>query len=110
MSYLLLWPKFPNSCIDLLGTYLPNYNWWVVLIWSFGAMRSQRLAHSTVILIYPINSCFVARALLLLEGQISRFSIVKWRVFEKSLQYVKHFSCYKNQDSIRQAREYPLII
>ncbi|XP_028070900.1 uncharacterized protein LOC114273340 [Camellia sinensis] len=76
----------------------------------FGAMRSQRLAHSTVILIYPINSCFVARALLLLEGQISRFSIVKWRVFEKSLQYVKHSSCYKNQDSIRQAREYPLII
>ena len=32
MSYLLLWPKFPNSCIDLLETHMPNYNRWVVLI------------------------------------------------------------------------------
>lgn len=31
------------------------------------------------------------------------------RVFEKSLQYVKRFSRYKNPDAVRQAREYPLV-
>ncbi|KAL7209116.1 hypothetical protein ACSBR1_030793 [Camellia fascicularis] len=31
------------------------------------------------------------------------------QVFEKSLQYVKRFSRYKNPDSVKQAREYPLI-
>ena len=30
------------------------------------------------------------------------------RVFEKSLQYVKRFSRYKNPDAVRQVREYPL--
>ncbi|KAK4370645.1 hypothetical protein RND71_010120 [Anisodus tanguticus] len=30
------------------------------------------------------------------------------QVFEKSLQYVKRFSRYKNPDAVRQAREYPL--
>lgn len=39
-------------------------------------------------------------------------SLVNWlplssRVFEKSLQYVKRFSRYKNPDAVRQAREYP---
>ena len=29
------------------------------------------------------------------------------RVFEKSLQYVKRFSRYKNPDAVRQVREYP---
>ena len=30
-----------------------------------------------------------------------------FRVFEKSLQYVKRFSRYKNPDAVRQVREYP---
>ncbi|ESQ40929.1 hypothetical protein EUTSA_v10014976mg [Eutrema salsugineum] len=30
------------------------------------------------------------------------------QVFEKSLQYVKRFSRYKNPDAVRQVREYPL--
>lgn len=30
-----------------------------------------------------------------------------FRVFEKSMQYVKRFSRYKNQDAVRQVREYP---
>ncbi|KAG8387411.1 hypothetical protein BUALT_Bualt02G0018700 [Buddleja alternifolia] len=29
------------------------------------------------------------------------------QVFEKSLQYVKRFSRYKNPDAVRQVREYP---
>ncbi|KAG6483081.1 hypothetical protein ZIOFF_059721 [Zingiber officinale] len=29
------------------------------------------------------------------------------QVFEKSMQYVKRFSNYKNTDAVRQAREYP---
>lgn len=31
------------------------------------------------------------------------------RVFEKSLQYVKRFSRYKNPDAVRQVREYPCL-
>ncbi|KAM7514267.1 hypothetical protein LguiA_003850 [Lonicera macranthoides] len=32
------------------------------------------------------------------------------QVFEKSLQYVKRFSRYKNPDAVRQVREYPPLI
>ncbi|KAL0437093.1 UNVERIFIED_CONTAM: DNA-directed RNA polymerase II subunit [Sesamum radiatum] len=32
------------------------------------------------------------------------------QVFEKSLQYVKRFSRYKNPDAVRQVREYPSVI
>ncbi|KAL8501026.1 hypothetical protein ACS0TY_020557 [Phlomoides rotata] len=31
------------------------------------------------------------------------------QVFEKSLQYVKRFSRYKNPDAVRQVREYPSV-
>lgn len=31
-------------------------------------------------------------------------------MFEKSLQYVKRFSRYKNPDAVRQVREYPLFL
>ncbi|GKF48319.1 DNA-directed RNA polymerase II subunit 4, partial [Tanacetum coccineum] len=33
-----------------------------------------------------------------------------FRVFEKSLQYVKRFSRYKNPDAVRQVREYPQLL
>ncbi|GJU10208.1 DNA-directed RNA polymerase II subunit 4 [Tanacetum coccineum] len=32
------------------------------------------------------------------------------QVFEKSLQYVKRFSRYKNPDAVRQVREYPQLL
>ncbi|KAL6558508.1 DNA-directed RNA polymerase II subunit 4 [Orobanche minor] len=32
------------------------------------------------------------------------------QVFEKSLQYVKRFSRYKNNDAVRQVREYPSLV
>ncbi|KAH7692119.1 DNA-directed RNA polymerase protein [Dioscorea alata] len=31
------------------------------------------------------------------------------QVFEKSMQYVKRFSRYKNPDAVRQVREYPCL-
>ncbi|KAL0707304.1 hypothetical protein Bca4012_073730 [Brassica carinata] len=34
--------------------------------------------------------------------------IFEHKVFEKSLQYVKRFSRYKNPDVVQQVREYPL--
>ncbi|KAI8567049.1 hypothetical protein RHMOL_Rhmol02G0090900 [Rhododendron molle] len=43
-------------------------------------------------------------------GWVTGVEVVLWqRVFEKSLQYVKRFSRYKNPDAVRQAREYPLV-
>lgn len=38
------------------------------------------------------------------------FCLPSFRVFEKSLQYVKRFSRYKNPDAVRQVREYPLLV
>ena len=35
--------------------------------------------------------------------------LIAFRVFEKSMQYVKRFSRYKNPDAVRQVREYPCL-
>lgn len=35
--------------------------------------------------------------------------LIVFRVFEKSMQYVKRFSRYKNPDAVRQVREYPCL-
>lgn len=52
--------------------------------------------------IFPYHGFFFQCLLL------SLVAFLCLRVFEKSMQYVKRFSRYKNPDSVRQAREYPL--
>lgn len=55
-----------------------------------------------------VNMRFIMRVRLPTKNIDLRLSFVL-RVFEKSLQYVKRFSRYKNPDAVRQAREYPLV-
>lgn len=72
--------------------------------------RQQKSVNAGFLLI--VQSCYV----LIYEFKLpsiwfiqSSVFLLFFRVFEKSLQYVKRFSRYKNPDAVRQVREYPPI-
>lgn len=85
------WPQVRAASADVWWSHEPNFSVGANTVWCH---------HFVVISLYRRKYFFFKTLSLSLL----------FRVFEKSLQYVKRFSRYKNPDAVRQVREYPYIL
>lgn len=86
------WPQVRAASADVWWSHEPNFSVGANTVWC----------HLFVVISLYLRKCF-----FFLKPFFCPFL---FRVFEKSLQYVKRFSRYKNPDAVRQVREYPYIL